>query len=81
MAKGEWKRCSMCGFCVYVCVLMTSVEGQRLGEGALVSVNVESVTQTSSECTPRSQQSTQPPGEAGGLADGGLPEAVSALAA
>lgn len=39
---------------------MTSVAGQGAGEGALVSVKVESVTQTSFDCTPRSQQSTQP---------------------
>lgn len=43
---------------------MTSAAGQRAGEGALVSVKVESVTQTSSECTPRSQQSTQALAEA-----------------
>lgn len=43
---------------------MTSAAGQGAGEGALVSVKVESVTQTSSNCTPRSQQSTQPLAEA-----------------
>ncbi|KAI9547576.1 hypothetical protein NQZ68_014842 [Dissostichus eleginoides] len=39
--------------------MMTSAAGQGVGEGALVSVNVESVTHTSPACTPRSQQSTQ----------------------
>lgn len=62
-AKGEWKSVG-----VHVCVCgggrMTSAAGQRAGEGALVSVKVESVTQTSSECTPRSQQSTQALAEA-----------------
>lgn len=67
--------------CVCVTGLMTSVAGQRVGEGALVSVNVESVTQTSSDCPPHSQQSTQPPAGARGLDDGGLPEAVSSVAA
>lgn len=61
---------------------MTSAAGQGAGrKGALVSVKVESVTQTSSDCTPRSQRSTQPLAQAGGLADGGLPKPVSSVAA
>ncbi|KAK5616236.1 hypothetical protein CRENBAI_015143, partial [Crenichthys baileyi] len=40
--------------------IMTSAAGLGGGEGALVSVKVESVNQTSSDCTPHSQRSTQP---------------------
>lgn len=38
---------------------MTSAAGQGMGEGALVSVKVKSVTQTLCDCKPHSQQSTQ----------------------
>lgn len=62
MAKGEWKSRGVPFVALCVCGggIMTSAAGQVVGEGALVSVNVGSVTQTSSDCTPRSQQSTQP---------------------
>lgn len=70
MAKGEWKSrgvpCVGLRACMCVCGRgrMTSAAGQGVGEGALVSVKVKSVTHTSSDCTPRSQQSTQPLAEA-----------------
>lgn len=72
---------------VFVCVCVRAGGGgddisgwarERGRKGALVSVKVEPVTQTSSDCTPRSQQSTQALAEAGGLADGRSCQSLSA---
>lgn len=70
----------MCGF-VWGTGIMTSAAGQGVGEGALVNMKVESVLQTSSGCTPHSQQSSQPLTAAGAPADSGLPKTVSSEAA